>query len=277
MQSFNARMEVTTMNTLIEMAEAINILGAFCGKRDLAHLTRENLRQCYGWTQADVMVLFGGSILSGGDVLAEAMRSGIAKKYIIVGGEGHTTETLRRRVHEEYPQIVTSGLPEAEVFQRYLQTVYGLRADFLETQSTNCGNNITYLLDLLRQNAVPCESVILCQDATMQRRMEAGLQKYAPETTIINFAAYRTKVIAENDRLDYAEKIHGMWNMDRYVNLLMGEIPRLSDDENGYGPRGKNFIAHVDVPEAVYCAFELLRNAYGMGTRAANPAYASRK
>ena len=25
-----------------------------------------------------------------------------------------------------------------------------------------------------------------------------------------------------------------MWDMDRYVNLLMGEIPRLRDDGNGY-------------------------------------------
>ena len=59
-----------------------------------------------------------------------------------------------------------------------------------------------------------------------------------------------------------------------YVNLLMGEIPRLTDDENGYGPCGKNFIAHVDVPEEVRCAFEQLKTVYGLETRAANPAFA---
>lgn len=39
----------------------------------------------------------------------------------------------------------------------------------------------------------------------------------------------------------------------------MGEIPRLSDDANGYGPNGKNYIAHVDIPENVKIAFEELK------------------
>ena len=46
----------------MERAKAINILGEFCGKRD---------------------------------ILAEAIQNEVAKKYIIVGGAGHTTETLR--------------------------------------------------------------------------------------------------------------------------------------------------------------------------------------
>lgn len=46
----------------MEKAKAINILGEFCGKRD---------------------------------ILAEAIQNEVAKKNIIVGGAGHTTETLR--------------------------------------------------------------------------------------------------------------------------------------------------------------------------------------
>jgi hypothetical protein len=41
------------------------------------------------------MVLFGGSILAGGNILAQAMFANIAKIYVIVGGAGHTTDTLR--------------------------------------------------------------------------------------------------------------------------------------------------------------------------------------
>ena len=77
------------------IAECVNILGSFCGKRDIPLLTREELKNKYGIDQADVMVLFGGSILCGGDVLAEAMKAQAAGKYIIAGGAGHTTETLR--------------------------------------------------------------------------------------------------------------------------------------------------------------------------------------
>ena len=47
--------------------------------------------------------------------MAEAMKNRIAKRYVIVGGAGHTTETLRQKVHSEYPDIETAGLPEAKV------------------------------------------------------------------------------------------------------------------------------------------------------------------
>ena len=140
-------------------------------------------------------------------------------------------------MHSEYPAIETSSLPEAEVFQRYLKEVYSCEADYLETKSTNCGNNITYLLDLLKENQVKCSSIILCQDATMQRRMDAGLRKYtSDDLLIINYAAYRASVIVEHDNLVYSELIHGMWDIDRYVNLLMGEIRPLCQFTDGRDP-----------------------------------------
>lgn len=118
-------------NTMLErIAHNINILGEFCGKRDVTELTSEELARTYGIFQADVMVLFGGSIMCGGDVLAQAMKNNIAKKYVIVGGAGHTTETLRQKMHNEFPNIETEGLPEAEVFARYLKYQYGLEPDF---------------------------------------------------------------------------------------------------------------------------------------------------
>lgn len=257
-------------------AQNINILGKFCGKRDVERLTSEQLQKKYGIAQADVMVLFGGSILAGGDILAEAIKEKIAKRYVIVGGVGHTTETLRQKVQNEYSQIRTENLSEAEVFSRYISEVYGCQADFLEKDSTNCGNNITYLLELLKENNLACESIILCQDATMQNRMDAGMKKYAPDIKIINFASYRAEVVQKEGRLSYIRPIHGMWDMDRYVQLLMGEIPRLTDDENGYGSKGKDFIAHVEIPEEVKKAFSELKEVYGEKTREADPYYASK-
>ena len=261
----------------LKIANNINILGKFCGIRDINELSQEKLLEYYGIRQADVMVLFGGSVLAGGDVLAEAIKNKIAKKYIIVGGAGHTTETLRQIIHQEYPEIETRDLPEAEIFQRYLKTVYGCKADYLETPSTNCGNNITYLLDLLQEKNIGFKSIILSQDASMQRRMAAGLKKYVQEDiVIINYATYTVNVLSAGEELCYEKEIHGMWTIDRYVNLLMGEIPRLTDEENGYGPNGKNFIAHVDVPETVKIAFEELKLIYGDKTREANPLYSSK-
>lgn len=260
------------------MIEAVNRLGRFCGKRDVDALDRAALNEKYGIDQADVMVLFGGSVLAGGDLLAKAIKDGIASTYVIVGGAGHTTETLRSKARYACPALMTDGLPEAVVFQKYLQAVHGCQADYLETESTNCGNNITHLLALIREKHIRHRSVILCQDATMQARMDAGMRKYAPEPIqIINYASYRVTVRRGESGLTYAETVNGMWDIDRYINLLMGEIPRLTDDENGYGPNGKRFIAHVDVPEDVKAAFARLKTIYGMQAREADPAYASNR
>lgn len=258
------------------VAENINTLANFLGTRDIDALNQEELFNRYGIHQVDVMVLFGGSILEGGDVLASGIKNFVAKKYIIVGGAGHTTDTLRQVVHLEYPDIETTDLSEAEIFQKYIKHVYGCKADYLETKSTNCGNNIAYLLDLLKENNISFKSIILSQDASMQRRMAAGLKKYVKEgVTIINYATYCAKVLNQDEDLVFEDNIHGMWSINRYVNLLMGEIPRLSDDANGYGPNGKNYIAHVDIPENVMIAFEELKLVFGSETREANPLYAT--
>lgn len=258
------------------IAQCINTLGAFCGRRDVALLTSPELKKKYGFEQADVLVLFGGSILCGGDVLANAMQNRIAKKYIIVGGAGHTTETLRIKMHQQFLVIAAAGLPEAKVFAGYLKFKYDLEPDYLECNSTNCGNNITFLLDVLKEHHVGFHSIILCQDATMQLRMAAGLRKYDPDVTIINYATYCVDVEIKDKKLTYAEVPLGMWDMKRYITLLMGEISRLSDDIEGYGPKGKNYIAHVDIPHDVRSAFGSLEENYGNMVREANPLYASK-
>ena len=254
----------------MNQAHAINILGAFCGVRDFSELSLSALYAQTGLYQADVMVLFGGSILCGGDVLAKAIHSGIAKKYMIVGGAGHTTPVLREKMQEAFPEIETDNQTEAQLFNQYLELRYGLSADLLETQSTNCGNNITYMLAALESHHIPCESIILSQDATMQRRMAAGLRLVRPGIRIINYATYPAEVIKQDGQLRFKDEIWGMWNMDHYVELLLGEIQRLRDD--GYGPKGKGFIAHVDIPEDVEAAFAQL--SAGFTVRQANPAFA---
>ncbi|NEG90026.1 YdcF family protein [Bifidobacterium aerophilum] len=276
-----------------DIARDINVLADFCGPRDIARPDRDSLRAAFGIERADVMVLFGGSIVAGGDVLAEGMRAGVARRYMIVGGAGHTTQTLRDMMHGLHPDIDVDGRCEADIFADYLAARYGLRPDLLERESTNCGNNITNMLDVLCGAGVPCGSAILVQDASMQRRMSAGLSKYAPKTTVVNYAAYRTRVrVTAGDgaatvtgvggaavcgMMEYDNPQTGMWRMERYVNLLMGEIPRLRDDANGYGPAGRGYITHVDVPDTVLAAHARLCTVFGTAGRAANPAFASKE
>ncbi|WP_196592939.1 YdcF family protein [Pectinatus sottacetonis] len=259
-----------------EIIKNINLLGQFCGERNLKALTASELNDKYGLLQADIMVLFGGSIISGGDIMAAAIKNKIAKKYIIVGGAGHTTNNLRHQAEIVCPGIQTAELSEAEIFTLYLKYKYNVTPDLLECRSTNCGNNITYLLSLLQTHKIPFNNMIITQDATMQKRMEAGLRKYLKtDITIINFAAYTANITIKNGQPAFEHNIPGMWSIEQYITLLMGEIPRLSDNKTGYGPRGKNYIAHVDIPLEVATAFTQLKKTYGSMIRKANPLYSS--
>lgn len=263
------------------VARDANVLGAYLGVRDVPALTEAEVGRRLGGRRADVMALFGGSIIAGGDVLADAMRAGVADAYVIVGGAGHTTEALRARMRELCPDVTfRDGATEAEVFSSYLRVRHGLAADLLETRSTNCGNNITNLRDLLAERSVPCASLVLSQDATMQRRMAAVAALEMPGTSVVSFATYDVRVVVREGPggpgLAFDREPLGMWDVARYLSLLMGEVPRLTDDEGGYGPRGAGYIAHVDVPAEVSAAWGRLRDLSPGLVRAANPAFASR-
>lgn len=257
------------------IAQHMNVLGNFCGQRDLRRLTTKDLSDYYGLDKVDVLVLFGGSIIEGGDLFAQAMRENIARHYVIVGGYGHTSERLFQEMAKETPELSQQKIhSEAELFAKYLKLKYDLTPDYLETRSTNCGNNITYLLELLKEHEIKTESILMIQDATMQRRMAATLKKYAPDNLLmLNYAAYHVSVIVENERLTFDQEPRGMWDIEHYLTLLMGEIPRLHDTPEGYGPKGKQFIAHVDMPAPVLAAYHALQADFPDSERKANPAF----
>jgi uncharacterized SAM-binding protein YcdF (DUF218 family) len=265
---------------LNRIAENINLLSDFLGKRDINTLDGSALEEKYGVSQGDLLILFGGSIPYGCDVVGKALLSNIAKNFMIVGGEGHTTESLRQAVHDAYPEIVTAGKKEADIMSEYIRRKYGIGKILIERNSTNCGNNVTYALEVMKENKLYPSNIIIVQDSTMQCRMDAGFRKYlqGSEIKIINFAAYKVTVEVRNDKLVFEPSdIWGMWDIERYISLLLGEIPRLLDNADGYGPSGKDYIAHVGIPENVLKAFEELKGEYGALIRTANPLYASRQ
>jgi hypothetical protein len=242
---------------LVGIAGSINTLARFCARRDVPELTA---------TSADVAILFGGSIVAGADVFAAAMRAGVARHYMIVGGEGHTTDALRARLGDP------AARTEAALFERYLRRRYALSPDLIEQESTNCGNNVTNALAVLRAANVPHRSMVLIQDATMQLRMDAGFRLHVPESRLVNYAAHQTLV---DEALEMVDPPAGMWPLERYVTLLMGEIPRLTDDAGGYGPAGRGYIAHVDVPPEVHRALDHLKESTAFAPRTADARWAS--
>ena len=68
-----------------------------------------------------------------------AMLEGIAKTYIIVGGQGHARRRLFGKWSQGISENGTQTLSEAEILNTYLKERYNLTADYLESHSTNCG------------------------------------------------------------------------------------------------------------------------------------------
>ena len=264
-----------------KVARSAHTIAQWCGVRDVSELSRDALHYEAGLAEgkADLFVLFGGGVIGVVEALADAMRAGVARRYAIVGDRGHATYWLDQAVARELgvPESATSGIvpgvsSEAEMLDALLYRRHGLRADLLETTSTNCGNNITYLLDLLEGEHDNPASVILCQDAVMQRRMDATWQRQVRDRTafartkVINWAAYEAEPTASDGRLSWAHAPEGVWPIDTYLQLLEGEVLRLTDDAGGYGPHGRDFVAHVDVPTKVTeAARELAQLTYLFG------------
>jgi hypothetical protein len=101
--------------------------------------------------------------------------------------------------------------------------------------------------------------------------------KYSIDQTdvIINYAPYLPRLAVINNSLSFVRQYWGLWDINHYITLLLGDISRLRDDEYGYGPKGKGFISHVDIPPEVEKAFHLLNSSHLGTVRTANPSFSS--
>lgn len=194
--------------------------------------------------RVDLMLLFGGSMPPTWEVAAAAVRSGEVGTLMLVGGRGHTTDALMHALGVDQPDAT-----EAEVMAGWLRDRHGIDDVILETASTNCGNNITYAEQVARGHGLRPRTVALVQDPTMQRRMDAGFRRSwsLGGATAVNRPGPDSR---------------GSWPWHRWAALVLGEVPRLRDDRDGYGPRGRGYIGHVDVPEEVEVAFGALAEAH---------------
>jgi hypothetical protein len=244
----------------------LTAVGEYLARRDDPALSPER--------PADVLVLCGSAVLRSLTVAAEALHAGAVAQILVTGGVGHSTPYLRKAVaaHPTYADTVTAGRTEAAVLAEILVSRLDVPPDLVRTEeeSTNCGQNAEYSLRILADTAPTPRSLVLVQDPTMQRRAHAAFDRWrgAERPEVRSYAPFVPVVSAYGvgERAD-----EPAWTLDRFRDLVLGEVTRLTDDVHGYGPRGAGFIVHVDIPAEVVAAHARLRAAYPETVRGLTP------
>lgn len=180
----------------------------------------------------------------------------ISNKIIVCGGLGHSTMLLYENLEKlgYGPIDVWSGKSEAECLGTVLEHHGVSREDILlECTSTNTGANASHMKELLKISKISLQSMLLLQDPILQLRTYATFQKVFPDMTIYSYAIFKPEVMMDGSpKQDICKDV---WDKSRFLSLLLGEMQRVYDDENGYGPCGKQYMIHVDVADEVRHAY----------------------
>lgn len=246
---------------------AINLIAGFLALDDL------------GDSKADASPGFELVILAGNALLwtlegavKKARAAGVP--LLISGGIGHSTRLLAAAIdsHPVYKKAMASQTSEARLLGDIAEMFLHLDQSrlLLEEASTNCGENALFSRRLLDERGMKPASILLVQDPLMQRRTDASFRQAwagAHCPTIVNWPVQVPRLGYRNGRIDYLQSPNShKWAPERFMSLLTGEIQRLRDDENGYGPRGKGFLPHVDIPADVEDAWRHIMDSATLGS-----------
>jgi len=184
---------------------------------------------------------------------------------LIAGGIGHQTPFLRAAVAQSrYCGVAVESRPEACILADIAIRWWGLPPGriLIEDRSRNSGENAAFSLALLRQTPCRPQRVLLIQDPLMQRRTFATFYKVwrgDDAVVFLNWPVLVPSLVREDDTVRIAAPAGlALWSPEQFVALLLGEVIRLRDDADGYGPRGRGYIDHVDVPAGVESAYRQL-------------------
>ena len=217
--------------------------------------------------RADAVIIPGHSVIPVIDA-ACAIASAQHIPLIISGGIGHSTPFLYAAVsrHSAYNLIPITGRKEAEIIADIADKCWKIKRKtiFVEKQSTNCGENARFSMDMMLSHGMNVKTVLIVQDPALQRRTMATFtrasQGCASAPHWLSYSGITPELMNTADGLAFVSPKEGLWPVDRYLSLILGEVPRLRDDAQGYGPAGRDFIVHVDFPPAVEDAWQVLQS-----------------
>ena len=180
--------------------------------------------------KSDCILALGSHDTRVAERAAELYQQGWAPLLIFSGGLGRLTEGVWQ-------------LPEADLFAQIAVDKGVPREEILvENRSTNTGENIKFVMQLLRERGLDPQSFIVVQKPYMERRAFATFKKHLPDKQLvvtspqISLKDYPTEDIS----------------LEKVINIMVGDLQRIKI----YAETG--FQIPQEVPDEVWQAFEQL-------------------
>jgi len=235
----------------IKLIRYINKVCEWLARRDILQIKPEEIRKKINKECFDALFAFGGELTEVPEFASAVYHMGLCRTIVFCGGIGHGTEGLRINAEDKYG-IHLYNSPEAEIMATIASEFCGVPGNhiLIENRSTNTSENAQFSLDLFTRSYGKPAGILLVQDPLMQQRSHLTLMRYTDkDTKLISFAPFIPHYIDNKP-----------WAEERFFDLIFREITRISDDENGYGPKGKNYIAHIDIPETVMESYRYIQD-----------------
>ncbi len=182
--------------------------------------------------KADLIWVLGSITTKVADWAAEIYMKNYAPRVLITGGLGrHTLDTFQKSEAEVFAEImVKKGVPVEKIW--------------LETKSSNTGENIRFGYHLLKSKNYPVKKIILATKPYMERRGYATFMKQWPGEEI--------NLIMSSPALRFEDFYHDEASKKFLIESLVGDLQRIKI----YPEKG--WQLEQEIPSEVNEAFEEL-------------------
>lgn len=184
-------------------------------------------------TQADAIWVLCSHDLRVADRAVELLRQGLAPRLIFSGGFGNFTDGVFDK-------------PEALLFsERAMELGIPASQILIETESTNCGENVICTQRLLTQKQIALTKVIAVQKPYMERRTFATIRKQWPEV----------KVDVTSPQFTLEDYCTPEFPLEKVIGIMVGDFQRIME----YPKLG--FQIEQTIPESARAAYHQLVSA----------------
>lgn len=234
------------------MIERLNHLINYLTESDI---DKQNVKK----NSFDLIILAGNSLPSLARHSAYLMDQKVAPKLLITGGYGHGTKRLFTNIEQEsilkkseYQNSDSEALLLKKIFDKHREFVTGEVS--LEEKSRNTGENAEFTYKKIIESGIKAEKILLLQDPILLRRTKLTFKQQfnSGQYRIFSYSPFIIYLSELNGEISFIDsKLNNLWEKEYFISLVLGEIRRLHDSEDGYGPKGKGFIPHVELPERI--------------------------